>query len=100
MESLKVDTTNLASKAGEVNSKADDYYNKYTELLSDVATLTSTDYTGDEANAFKDQIEGFRDDFLKMKELMNDYAKFMTEASQSYEDTQSNAIAKIKSLQN
>lgn len=100
MDSLKVDTTNLAAKAGEVDSRADEYYNKYCEFFASVEELTSGDWTGDDAKAFKEQVEGFREDFNKMKELMNDYAKFMREAAQSYEDTQNNIKSTIKSLQN
>ena len=100
MESIKVTTENLVSKASEVEGKANDYLSDYNSLFADVETLTSSDWTGDDANAFKTQIEGFRDDFEKMKELMDDYASFMRKAAKNYEETQGNVISQIKSLQN
>lgn len=100
MESILVTTESLIAKAGEVETKADEYLSNYTQLLADVATLTSTDYKGPEGDAFLSQIEGFRDDFEKMKKLMNEYADFLRKASKNYEDTSNNNIQAIKSLQN
>lgn len=100
MESIKVTTENLVSKANEVDGKADEYCTNYSQLLNDVATLTSTDWKGADADAFLQQIEGFREDFVKMKDLMNEYANFMRTASKSYDNTQENVISQIKSLQN
>ena len=42
----------------------------------------------------------FRDDFCKMKELMNEYATFMRNAAQVYEDTQKEVMNQAKGLQN
>ena len=69
-------------------------------MLQDVETLTSTDYTGDDATAFRNQVEGFREDFNKMKQLMNEYADYLRQAASTYEDTQSNVKNTIASLQN
>ncbi len=100
MESIQVTTENLKSKSDEVSSMATDYYNHYEAFLNDIATLTSTDWKGDDANAFKEQVEGFRQDFVAMKEKMEEYANFLRTAAVNYEDTQSNTISTIKSLQN
>lgn len=100
MESIKVTTENLTAKAREVEQKANDYLSDYNSLFQEVETLTTTDWKGDDANAFKTQIEGFRDDFEKMKKLMDDYADFMRKAATNYETTQGNVISQIKSLQN
>lgn len=99
-QSIQVTTENLRAKAGEVESKANDYLSDYSNLLSDVATLTSSDWKGADADAFLNQIEGFREDFQKMKQLMDEYAQFMRTASINYDDTQSNVISQIKALQN
>ena len=100
MESIQVTTENLINKAGEVEDKAGEYMARYEALLSDVDTLVTTDWKGDDANAFKTQIEGFREDFTKMKNLMEEYAAFLREAANNYDSTQSNTIDVIKSLQN
>ena len=100
MESIQVTTENLRARADDVSSKATEYLKHYESLLNSVTTLTSTDWKGDDATTFKNQVEGFRDDFVKMKTLMDDYAAFLRTAAKNYDETQSNVISTIKSLQN
>ena len=100
MESLKVDTQRLRDQATKVEDEATDYVNTYEKLYQDVETFTTTDYTGDEGEAFREQIEGFRDDFQKMKKLMDDYASYLRTAAQTYDDTKADSVTKIRSLQN
>lgn len=100
MESIKVTTDNLRNAASIVDNLAIEYNQEYAALFQDVATLTSTDYTGDDATAFRNQVEGFREDFNKMKQLMNEYADYLRQAASTYEDTQANVKNTIASLQN
>lgn len=100
MESIKVTTEDLRNAASNVDNLAMEYNKEYVALLQDVETLTSTDYTGDDATAFRNQVEGFREDFNKMKQLMNEYADYLRQAASTYEDTQSNVKNTIASLQN
>lgn len=100
MESIKVTTENLRDAATTVDSLAIEYDKEYAALFQDVETLTTTDYTGDDATAFRNQVEGFRDDFNKMKQLMNEYADYLRQAATTYEDTQANVKNTIASLQN
>ena len=100
MESIKVTTEDLRNAAATVDNLAIEYDKEYAALFQDVETLTSTDYTGDDASAFRSQVEGFRDDFNKMKQLMNEYADYLRQAASSYEDTQTNVKNTIASLQN
>lgn len=98
MESIKVTPENLITQAGKVDDEAGRYYNEYRSLLADVQELTTTDYKGDDANAFREKVEGFEQDFDKMKKLMNEYANFLREAAKNYQNTQQNAINTIKGL--
>lgn len=100
MESIKVTTEDLRNAASTVDNLAIEYDKEYAALFQDVETLTSTDYTGDDATAFRNQVEGFRDDFNKMKQLMNEYADYLRQAAATYEDTQANVKNTIASLQN
>ena len=100
MDSIKVTTEDLRNAASNVDNLAIEYSKEYAALFQDVETLTSTDYTGDDATAFRNQVEGFRDDFEKMKDLMNQYAEYLRQAAATYEDTQSNVKNQISSLQN
>lgn len=100
MESIKVTTEDLRNAASTVDNLAIEYDKEYAALFQDVETLTSTDYTGEDASAFRSQVEGFRDDFNKMKQLMNEYADYLRQAASSYEDAQANVKNTIASLQN
>lgn len=98
MESIKVTPENLRAQATKVDQEAQKYYTEYRGLLTDVGTLTSSDYKGEDANAFRQKVEGFEPDFNKMKELMNEYASFLRQAADNYQNTQENVKNTIKSL--
>lgn len=99
-ESILVTPEDLRSKASDIDTKASEYMGHYESLLADVESLTSTDYKGPEGTAFRNQIEGFREDFLRMKSLMEEYAAFMRTAATNYENQQNAAINTIQGLQN
>lgn len=99
MESILVTPENLNAKAGEVDGKASEYYSKYQSLLADVQNLTSTDWTGEDATAFLQKVQDFEPDFMKMKELMEEYAVFLRQAATNYTTTQENIKNTIAGLQ-
>lgn len=100
MTSIQVTTDNLKTQANTVDRLATDYNNDYDALLAEVDNFTSSDWKGSDAQAFRDQVQGFKDDFVKMKELMNEYAQFMRNAADVYDSTKQDLITQIKSLQN
>lgn len=99
MESILVTPEQLKNVANEVDNLAAEYYSKYENLLNQVAEFNAKDYRGTEGDAFHAKVEEFRDDFLKMKNLMNDYAKHLRDAATNYSTTQDNNINQIKGLQ-
>lgn len=98
MESIKVTPENLRAQAAKVDQEAQNYYGEYRGLLTDVETLTSTDYTGEDANAFREKVHNFEPDFNKMKTLMNEYANFLRQAADNYQRTQENVKNAINGL--
>ena len=100
MESIQVTPSNLIKTAGEVEALASTYKKQYGELFAMVETFTSTDFQGIDAREFCERVRGFEDDFMKMKKLMDDYAKFLRDAAKSYEDNQENLRRQITGLQN
>lgn len=98
MESIQVTPEELQKKATLVDDEAKSYYDEYNKLLNEVREFTSTDYQGEDAKAFCLKVEGFEPEFGKMKELMNEYARFLREAAQNYMNTQENAKGAISSL--
>lgn len=99
MESILVTPENLRAQAGKVDDRAQEYYSAYQSLLSEVDTLTSTDWKGEDAEAFLAKVRDFEPDFNKMKELMGEYANFLRRAAQNYTDAQSNIKNTIQGLQ-
>ena len=50
MDSIKVTPAELVREAKNVDQEATSYYNKYKELIQTVETLTSGDWTGEDAD--------------------------------------------------
>lgn len=100
MESIQVTTEELYSAAKTIDTKADFYETTYKNLLGKVESFTTSDFKGDDADAFRNQVNGFNDDFVKMKALMNEYAAALRDFAKNYEDTQRNVKNQAQGLQN
>lgn len=98
MESIMVNTDELRRVAQRVDGIASEYKNTYDALLQDVSTFTTTDWKGEDADAFRNKVEGFRQDFEKMKSLMNDYANNLRQAATDYDNTRNEIMRKNQSL--
>lgn len=98
MEYIRVTPQTLRAQAAKVDQEAQNYYSEYQGLLRGVDDLTSKDYKGADAEAFKNKVYNFEPDFNKMKELMNEYANFLRQAADNYDNTQENVINTINSL--
>jgi len=98
MEKIRVQTGDLKVKAGKVDDLASEYLGKYTELYQLVEGLTSSAWTGPDADKFRTQIREFEDDFRRMKELMNEYARYLRQAADNYDQTSENIQNEIASL--
>lgn len=98
MEYIRVTPETLRAQAAKVDQEAQNYYSEYQGLLRDVDEFTATDYKGADAEAFKNKVYNFEPDFNKMKELMNEYASFLRQAADNYDNTQENVINTINSL--
>ncbi len=96
---IKVDTQSLRNAATSIDTLAGDYKKQYETLFSDTKALSTT-WTDDANKAFNQRIEGFKDDLDKMYKLMSSYAAFLRTSAQTYDDTQTDIINNIKSLNN
>lgn len=99
MESIQVTPANLRRAAGEVETLASTYKTQYGQLFGLVETFTSIDYQGEDAKEFCAKVKDFEDDFMKMKNLMDDYARFLRKAADDYVTNQKNLKDQISSLQ-
>lgn len=98
MDSTKVTPEILRKQAAKVDEEADRYYDEYHSLIGDVGEMTTTDWTGDDANEFRDKVGNFEPDFNKMKELMNDYANYLRQAADNYDNRQETTRSAIRGL--
>lgn len=92
-----VETSRLDDTAKQVDQLANNYENEYGQLFGKVQDL-STRWTGEDNTAFTNQIEGFRDDFQRMTQLMRDYAAYLRKVAASYRETRSNVVNAAKTL--
>ena len=92
-----VDTSKLDSAASKIKSLAGDYEAEYKKLFSVVQKMKSS-WDGKDNVAYTTQIEGFRNDFEKMKSLMDDYANFLTKIANTYRETQESIASRAKTL--
>lgn len=73
----------LISAADSIEGLSGEYAQLYNALFSDVSGLQAA-WQGKDNQAFTNQIEGFRDDFERMKALMDEYAAFLKNSAANY----------------
>lgn len=100
MESITATYQDMRKTATDIDSLADSYETNYQKFMTEVENLTTTDWKGPDADAFREQVQGFRDDFAKMKQHMNDYATFIRQTADEYERTQNNVKQQAGTLKN
>lgn len=96
---IEVTPEQLDIAARAIDGLASDYESQYKALFSASNAMAST-WSGKDNQAFTSQIEGFKDDFEKMKKLMNDYAEYLRVTAKAYRDTQDAVVAEAKKLTN
>ena len=96
---IVVDPAQLDNAATQIDGQAADYERLYNQLFSEVSALGAA-WQGKDNTAFVQQIEGFREDFQQMTQLMRDYSDFLKQSSKTYRETQENIVSAAKSLTN
>ncbi len=99
MGKIRVTSEQLRTTAKEVEGMANEYKTLYTELLQMISDFTSTDFKGKEADEFRNKAYDFEDDFVKMKDLMDEYARHLRMAADNIDQTRDNISGEAASLQ-
>ena len=89
----------LETTASSIKGLADEYRAQYTELYSQTDALATT-WSGADNAAFKNQIDGFKDDLEKMYTLMNNYAEYLKTTAKAYRETQQTIADRARALIN
>lgn len=96
---IKVTPQDLEHASSQIESLANDYNNEYEALFNRVNGMRGK-WDGQDNQSFTDQVAGFRDDFEKMKALMDQYADYLRNTAKGYKDTQDLIVQGVKSLTN
>ncbi len=99
MATIKVTAGELDVAAGEIHGLSAEYRANYENLFTTIDTNLAS-WTSEDKTAFITQINGFKDDFERMHELMETYARFLEKSAEAYRTTQQNVINKAQSLTN
>ncbi|HBZ53015.1 MAG TPA: WXG100 family type VII secretion target [Eubacterium sp.] len=97
MGKIVVSTEQLMTASRDVNDKASEYKSEYDKLYNLVTELQNV-WSGIDNVAYTNQINEFRNDFEIMRNLMVEYATFLSDSANKYRETQSEIEAKAKSL--
>ncbi len=96
---IKVNPAQLNTTAAQIDSAAGEYQKLSNKLFSDVGAMRAA-WQGIDNQAFTSQIEGFKEDFQMMQQLMVEYANFLKQAAKTYEQTQQEIVAGARRLTN
>lgn len=86
---IRVTPDELTKAASIVESCADTYMSIYNGINSDVENLAST-WQGEANQQYVNQLNGFRNDFENLYNLMNKYATYLRSAATKYQTAEDN----------
>lgn len=93
-----VETAQLDTAAGKVEELSKNYFDEYTKLYGLITELQNA-WAGTDNTAYTNQINEFKDDFQRMKSLMDDYAQFLRETAAKYRAVQEEIKSGAQKLQ-
>ncbi len=96
---IQVTPEQLETAATKISGLATDYKTQYDTLYKETDSMAST-WQGKDNVAYIAQINGFKDDLLKMKQLMDDYSAFLNKSAKAYRDIQDSITTQAKQLIN
>jgi len=96
---IVVDPAKLTSAAQKMDGMVADYIKQYTLLFSEVEGMGAA-WQGKDNVAFVTQINGFKDDFEKMKTITTEYSEFLKKSAERYNTTQTSLESSAKKLTN
>lgn len=97
--SILVDPSRLEAAANNMDSQIAEYKREYNQLFSEVDSMGSA-WQGSDNLAFVNQINGFREEFDAMSNLMSEYSSFLKAASNTYNQSQSDVVNGARKLTN
>lgn len=96
---IKVTPQELDTTSKLIKGLAEEYKTEYENLFGDVRAMQGK-WDGQDNQAYTTQVEGFKDDFTNMYNLMVQYSDYLMKTKKAYEDTQTNIKNTASGLQN
>ncbi|MBR5949277.1 MAG: WXG100 family type VII secretion target [Clostridia bacterium] len=96
---ITVSPEKLRAAANRIKTLAEQYEGEYKKFYNTTENM-SAGWEGDDNRAFIQRIDGFKDDFQKMKTLMDRYADFLNTSAATYDKTQDDIKRAANSLTN
>lgn len=96
---IEVTPQELISAAQSIEGLAADYKTLYSQLYQKTDSMASS-WQYKDNQAYINQINGFKDDLEKMKNLMDTYAQFLRKSADAYQKTQDEITNRAKQLKN
>ena len=93
---IRVHITRMQTTARAIRVDAGEYRRRGKSLFSTVSS--SRGWEGQDAETFRNQLQGFQEDVEKMASLMESYADFLEQASQAYRSLQDAAVQQARDL--
>ena len=99
MASTIVTTDEMRSLASKIEGLATEYESIYTnDIYGTGIEQLKAAYVGEDADAVVNQLEGFRDDFQNLKQVIDQYAAYLRSAAKAYDDAQDALTERAKAL--
>ncbi len=86
MEKTKINYEATRELGNKIQTEANNYQNIYSQqLYGTFKTSLQSCFQGDDATSAIEQLDGLRDDFDAMKEVITQYGKQLVKAADNYE---------------
>ena len=83
-----VTTERLESSAGVIEDKTARYNAEWEKLYTELQNLKSAQWQGIASETFNTKLEGYRNDFQEMSNVLLSYATFLRTAAANYKSTE------------
>ena len=84
----EVTTEKLRTSAAAIQDKTTKYNAEYTKLYTELQNLRSNQWKGVASDAFNTKLEGYRDTFVELENVLKKFAEGLLSIAQNYEETE------------
>ena len=84
----EVTTERLESSATVIEEKTARFNTEWEKLYTEVQNLRSAQWRGIASETFNSKLEGYRNDFQEMAQILISYVEFLRDAAKNYKNTE------------